>query len=143
MQPYNDVQAPVTKPELFVYLCWQTLRSVPYLADDQLQQVAYQAIQVRTRMLSCHLLAIDGTHTQIHAIFRFPASLAVSHLAQISMQASEEAICKLERILYSQQRQLVAVWERKYAAKTLSREDITQAAEYLRRQIQVMPRKEL
>ena len=106
------------------------------LADDQIQQAAYQAISTRTRLQFCRLLAIAATSTQIHAVFRFPASLQVSHLARISMQAADEAIARLHGIVHAKARASHTVWERDYILKTLNREDISQPGNFLLRQMQ-------
>ncbi len=123
-------------PELFVYLSWQTRGGKPLLADDQIQQAIYQAVGSRTRFHLCRLLAIAGTETRIHTVFRFPASLPVSQLAKTSMEAAEEAISRLHKIIHARPTTRHSVWERDYVLKTLNTEDISQAADFLARQIQ-------
>jgi len=134
--PAENSHAVPTGAELFVYVSWQTRGHKPLLADDQIQQAAYQAIGTRARLQLCRLLAIAGTETRIHTVFRFPASLPVSQLARISMEAAEEAISRLHGIIHARPRTLYSVWERDYVIKTLSTADISQAGDFLQRQLQ-------
>ena len=133
--PPENCRAASRCPELFVYLSWRTRDGIPLLADDQTQQAAYQAIGSRTRLQFCRLLAISATSTDIHAVFQFPASLQISHLARISMEAAEEAIARLHGIVHAKTRTSTSAWERDYVLKTLSRDDISQAGDFLQQQM--------
>lgn len=124
--------------DLFVYLSWQTRGGVPMLADNQVQQATCQAIGTHTRLRRCRLLAIRLTESRILTVFRFPASLSVSSLAQISMAAAGEAVANLHRILYARHQTGHPLWERDYVLKTLNAEDIVQPKSYLRRRVQEM-----
>lgn len=104
---------------LFVYLSWRTRDKKPLLADEQIRQAVSQAITTRARTQFCHTLAVSGTDTEVHAIFRFPASLQVSCIARMSMQAAAEAVTQLSEILYARQIH-PAIWETHFTSQTLS-----------------------
>ncbi len=85
--------------DLFVYISWKTRGGKPLLADDQVRQAAYLAITKRTRTQLCRVLAISGTCTQVHAVFRFPASLAISQIGRTAMQAAGKSVAQLSETL--------------------------------------------
>ena len=129
---------PLLGSDLFVYFSCQTRGREPLLLDDEIQQAAYQAVGTRTRFLLCRLLAIESSQTRLFVVFRFPASLSISDLAKGSMQAAEEAISKLQQILYARPRTGQPFWEREYILETMNTQESTQPGKYLQQRVREM-----
>ncbi len=129
---------PLLGSDLFVYFSCQTRGREPLLTGDEIQQAAYQAVGTRTRLLLCRLLAIESSQTRLFVVFRFPASLSISDLARGSMQAAEEAISKLQQILYARPRTGQPFWEREYVTETMSTKESARPGEYLRQRVREM-----
>ena len=129
---------PLIGPDLFVFFSCRTRGGEPLLSDDEIQQAAYQAIGTRTRLLLCRLLAIESTETRIFMVFRFPASLSISDLARGSMQAAEEAISRLQQILYARPQSGQPFWEREYILETMSTQESAQPVNYLRQRVEAI-----
>lgn len=129
---------PLLGSDLFVYFSCQTHGREPLLTNDEIQQAAYQAIGTRTRLLLCRLLAIQSSQTRLFVVFRFPASLSISDLVKGSMQAAEEAISKLQQILYARPRTGQPFWEREYILETMNTQESTQPGKYLQQRVREM-----
>ncbi len=122
--------------QLFVYLQWRTQGDKPVLHNDQLRQAAYLAITTRTRSQLCHIVAIDGTASEIRMIVRFPASFPISTVLKVSREAAQEAILRHEEIVNGCSRGTVSLWDRAYTAQTLSAGEAAEANVYLRQRIE-------
>jgi len=121
--------------ELFAHVSWITLTRKPILACDEMRQAAYEAVKTCTRSHLCRVLAIGGSDTQIHLIVSFPASLPVSQIARISMQASSDSISQLYLMLHAHRMDTNYVWDRNFTAQTLGPIEAADAQAFLQKQI--------
>lgn len=122
--------------QLFVYLQWGTRDGKPVLHNDQLRQAAYLAITTRTRSQLCHIVAIDGTASQIGMIVQFPASFPISTVLKVSREAAQEAVLRHEEMVNGCSRETASLWDRAYIAQTLSAGEAADANVYLRQQFE-------
>ncbi len=121
--------------DLFVYISWKTHEGKPLLADDQIRQAALLAITNRTRTQFCHVLAINATCNQVHVVFRFPASLAVSHIACMAKNAAYQSVSQISDTLCTLRPDSAFLWERQFTSHTLNACEAAEAQTYLQRQI--------
>jgi len=116
------------RPEeaLFVHVKWETRNGEPLLCDEDIRQAAYAAAKCCARTHRCHTLALGGQADHIHAIFEFPASLSISTLAKLTMQASGEAVARFLTFMRERPVATDAVWEPGYSRRTLNESDLPQ-----------------
>ena len=121
--------------QLFVHLTWKTQGSRPLLGNDQLQQVASQAVTTRIRAHLCQVLAISSTACQMDLVASFPASLPITVLLRISEKAAQEAVVRLQKVMSGNFRELSGYWGPDYTAHTLNAAEAAQAKTYLRQHL--------
>jgi len=121
--------------QLFVHLTWKTQGSRPLLGNDQLRQVASQAVTTRIRAHLCQVLAISSTACQMDLVASFPASLPIAILLRISEEAAQEALVRLQQMMSGNSRELSGYWGPDYTAHTLNAAEAAQAKTYLRQHL--------
>lgn len=126
----------ISNADLFAHVSWKTPARKPMLACDQLRQAAYEAVITRTRTHLCRVLAIGGTDTQVHLVVRFPASLPISEIARISMQASADAMSQLFVTIHARRLDMESIWDKSFTAQTLGPNESADAQTFLQKEIE-------
>lgn len=114
-----------TYARLFVHCIWGTWDRQPLITPD-VEAAIYADIRVECEKIKAELIEIGGTEDHVHALVRFPATIAIADLCkQMKGAASHMTTHKVTGGFK---------WQGAYAAFTVSEYEVPKIRNYIRNQ---------
>jgi REP element-mobilizing transposase RayT len=115
------------KLALFLHLVWATWDRLP-LITPRIERDLYRCIEDEARGKGCTVLALNGTDEHVHLVVSFPTTVTIAELVkQVKGVSSHMA----NSVLLAETQ---FKWQGYYGAFTISRWDVDQIVQYVKRQ---------
>ncbi|MBI3734712.1 MAG: IS200/IS605 family transposase [Chloroflexi bacterium] len=112
---------------LYVHLVWATWDRLPLIGSD-IERRLHRNIESEARKQGCLVVALNGTADHMHVLVMLPSTISIADLVKQLKGVSSHFVN--EELKPGE----VFKWQGSYGAFTVSRSDVDQVADYIKRQ---------
>ncbi len=115
------------KLELYLHLVWATWDRLPLITPD-IERRLLRNVESEAQKLGSIVLAINGTEDHVHVLLAFPTTVTIADLVKQMKGVSSHFANEELKLDYQFK------WQGSYGAFTVSRRDVDQIKQYVKRQ---------